>query len=213
MPSEFVCMLETSCLKISLLVMHNGSAKGKAALLTVGSLVVGVAVGSVVENWLQEDSSIFWHTLLTVVGIIGVSQCRNATYPAVAERLRGDWISDLAIPVVTGFLGKGQKSWAVTTLGKGESDLTATTIGKALGLREIQVWKYGDGFLTCNPNIYQRAEPVPYFTFDEAAELAYFGAQVLHPQSMRPAREADIPVRVKNFCNPNALRILITRAI
>ncbi|XP_058096202.1 aspartokinase 2, chloroplastic-like [Magnolia sinica] len=135
----------------------------------------------------------------------------EATYPAVAERLHGDWISDPAIPVVTGFLGKGQKSFAITTLGKGGSDLTATTIGKALGLREIQVWKYGDGFLTCDPNIYPHAEPVPFLTFEEAAELAYFSAQVLHPQSMRPAREANIPVRVKNFCNPKAPGTLITR--
>ncbi|XP_058092951.1 aspartokinase 2, chloroplastic-like isoform X2 [Magnolia sinica] len=136
----------------------------------------------------------------------------EATYPAVAKRLHGDWISDPAIPVVTGFLGKGWKTCAVTTLGRGGSDLTATTIGKALGLREIQVWKDVDGVLTCDPNIYPRALPVPYLTFDEAAELAYFGAQVLHPQSMRPAREGDIPVRVKNSYNPKAPGTLITRA-
>ncbi|XP_058092942.1 aspartokinase 1, chloroplastic-like isoform X2 [Magnolia sinica] len=135
----------------------------------------------------------------------------EATYPAVADRLHGDWISNPVIPVVTGFLGKGWKTGAVTTLGRGGSDLTATTIGKALGVREIQVWKCGDGFLTCNPNTYLRAEPVLYLTFDEAEELAYFGAQVLHPQSMQPAREADIPVRVKNFCNPKAPGTLITR--
>ncbi|PIN24221.1 Aspartate kinase [Handroanthus impetiginosus] len=136
----------------------------------------------------------------------------EATYPAVAKRLCGDWISDPAIPIVTGFLGKGWKSCAVTTLGRGGSDLTATTIGKALGLTEIQVWKDVDGVLTCDPNINPRAEPVPYLTFDEAAELAYFGAQVLHPQSMRPAREGDIPVRVKNSYNPKAPGTLITRA-
>ncbi|KAK6937147.1 Aspartate/glutamate/uridylate kinase [Dillenia turbinata] len=136
----------------------------------------------------------------------------EATYPALAKRLHGDWSTDPAIPIVTGFLGKGWRSCAVTTLGRGGSDLTATTIGKALGLREIQVWKDVDGILTCDPNIYPRAEPVPYVTFDEAAELAYFGAQVLHPQSMRPAREGDIPVRVKNSYNPKAPGTLITRS-
>ncbi|KAM0006344.1 putative aspartate kinase [Helianthus debilis subsp. tardiflorus] len=136
----------------------------------------------------------------------------EATYPAVAKTLNGDWIKDPAIPIVTGFLGKGWRTCAVTTLGRGGSDLTATTIGKALGLREIQVWKDVDGVLTCDPNIYSRAEPVPYLTFDEAAELAYFGAQVLHPQSMRPAREGDIPVRVKNSYNPNAPGTLITKS-
>ncbi|KAK1271942.1 hypothetical protein QJS04_geneDACA020918 [Acorus gramineus] len=136
----------------------------------------------------------------------------EATYPAVVKRLHGDWITDPAIPVVTGFLGKGWKTCAVTTLGRGGSDLTATTIGKALGLREIQVWKDVDGVLTCDPHIYPKAEPVPHLTFDEAAELAYFGAQVLHPQSMRPAREGDIPVRVKNSYNIEAPGTIITNA-
>ncbi|XP_024023719.1 aspartokinase 2, chloroplastic isoform X1 [Morus notabilis] len=135
----------------------------------------------------------------------------EATYPAVAKRLHGDWFTDPAIPVVTGFLGKGWKSCAITTLGRGGSDLTATTIGKALGSREIQVWKDVDGVLTCDPSIYPRAKPVPNLSFDEAAELAYFGAQVLHPLSMRPAREGDIPVRVKNSYNPKAPGTLITR--
>ncbi|KAL0728201.1 hypothetical protein Bca4012_024294 [Brassica carinata] len=135
----------------------------------------------------------------------------EATYPAVAKRLYDDWMHDPAVPVVTGFLGKGWKTCAVTTLGRGGSDLTATTIGKALGLQEIQVWKDVDGVLTCDPTIYKRATPVPYLTFDEAAELAYFGAQVLHPQSMRPAREGGIPVRVKNSYNPKAPGTIITK--
>ncbi|KAL9679941.1 hypothetical protein QQ045_017812 [Rhodiola kirilowii] len=150
------------------------------------------------------------------IGIITTDDFTNAdileaTYPAVAKRLLGDWVQDPAIPVVTGFLGKGWKSTAITTLGRGGSDLTATTIGKALGLPEIQVWKDVDGVLTCDPSIYSGAKPVPYLTFDEAAELAYFGAQVLHPQSMRPAREGDIPVRVKNSYNPTATGTLITK--
>ncbi|XP_042468402.1 aspartokinase 2, chloroplastic-like isoform X1 [Zingiber officinale] len=136
----------------------------------------------------------------------------EATYPAVAKRLHGDWAIDPSIPIVTGFLGKGWKSGAVTTLGRGGSDLTATTIGKALGLREIQVWKDVDGVLTCDPNICPNAKPVPHLTFEEAAELAYFGAQVLHPQSMRPAREGDIPVRVKNSYNSQAPGTVITKA-
>ncbi|KAF3565640.1 hypothetical protein DY000_02019097 [Brassica cretica] len=135
----------------------------------------------------------------------------EATYPAVAKRLYDDWMHDPAVPIITGFLGKGWKTGAVTTLGRGGSDLTATTIGKALGLQEIQVWKDVDGVLTCDPTIYKRATPVPFLTFDEAAELAYFGAQVLHPQSMRPAREGEIPVRVKNSYNPKAPGTIITK--
>ncbi|KAI4986644.1 hypothetical protein ZWY2020_019274 [Hordeum vulgare] len=154
----------------------------------------------------------------------------EATYPAVAKRLHGDWIDDPAIPIVTGFLGKGWKSCAVTTLGRGGSDLTATTIGKALGLREIQVWKDVDGVLTCDPNIYANAVPVPYLTFDEAAELAYFGAQgvgcagrdlisidnfsllyVSVELLVILTREGGIPVRVKNSYNRHAPGTVITK--
>lgn len=135
----------------------------------------------------------------------------DATYPAVAKILCKAWAKDHAIPVVTGFLGKGCKSGEITTLGRGGSDLTATTLGRALGLREIQVWKDVDGVLTCDPSIYPHAKPVPHLTFEEATELAYFGAQVLHPQSMRPAREGDIPVRVKNSYNPRAPGTIITK--
>ncbi|TVU44140.1 hypothetical protein EJB05_03573, partial [Eragrostis curvula] len=148
------------------------------------------------------------------IGFITTDDFTNAdilevTYPNVAKRLHGDWMDDPAIPIVTGFLGMGTKSGAVTTLGRGGSDLTAVTIGKALGLREIQVWRDVDGVLTCDPNIYANVPPAPYLTFDEAAELAYFGAQVLHPQSMQPVREGGIPARVQN---PYHAGTVITKA-
>lgn len=151
------------------------------------------------------------------IGFITTDEFTNAeileaTYPAVAKRLYSEWLKDCAVPIVTGFLGKGHKTGAITTLGRGGSDLTATAIGKALGLREIQVWKDVDGVLTCDPNIHPLASPVPCLTYDEAAELAYFGAQVLHPQSMRPAREGNIPVRVKNSYNPQAPGTLIQKS-
>lgn len=77
------------------------------------------------------------------IGFITTDDSNNAdileeTYPIIAKRLREDWSSNRAIPIITGFLGKSCKSSAVTTLGRGGSDLTATTIGKALGLKEIQ---------------------------------------------------------------------------
>ncbi|TVU44112.1 hypothetical protein EJB05_03545, partial [Eragrostis curvula] len=117
------------------------------------------------------------------IGFITTDDFTNAdilevTYPNVAKRLHGDWMDYPAIPIVTGFLGKGTKSGAVTTLGRGGSDLTAVTIGKALGLREMQVWKDVDGMFTYVPNIYANLTPAPYLTSDESAELAYFRAQV-----------------------------------
>ncbi|GAQ86748.1 aspartate kinase [Klebsormidium nitens] len=134
----------------------------------------------------------------------------DATYPAVRKKLEDDFRERPAMPIVTGFLARGEKTGATTTLGRGGSDLTATVIGKALRLREVQVWKDVDGVLTTDPRLVERAIPVPFLTYEEATELAYFGAQVLHPQSMRPTRDADIPVRVKNSYNPTAPGTLIT---
>lgn len=107
------------------------------------------------------------------------------------------------VPVVTGFLAQGVKSGSITTLGRGGSDLTATVIGLALGLTEVQVWKDVDGILTSDPRIVPEAQPLPVLTYEEANELAFFGAQVLHPRAMKPAAMSpnSMSVRVKNSCN------------
>ncbi len=112
------------------------------------------------------------------------------------------------LPIVTGFIAK-DPTGSVTTLGRGGSDLTATLLGAALGAEEVQVWKDVDGILTADPRVVKDARPVEVVTYDEAAELAYFGAQVLHPRSMQPCLRTGTPVRVKNSYNPPALGTLI----
>ena len=118
------------------------------------------------------------------------------------------------VAIVTGFLARGVSSGAVTTLGRGGSDLTATVLGRALGVAEVQVWKDVDGVLSADPRLAPAAVPVPFLTYEEATELAYFGAQVLHPQAMHPAITAaqDLNVRVKNSYNIAAPGTLITRS-
>lgn len=105
------------------------------------------------------------------------------------------------IPIVTGFLGRGLQTGAITTLGRGGSDLTCTLLGAALGLPEVQVWKDVDGVLTADPRVVPNATPVSRLTFEEATELAVFGATVLHPLAMQPAHECNVGVRVKNSYN------------
>lgn len=104
------------------------------------------------------------------------------------------------IPIVTGFIAK-DKNGIITTLGRGGSDLSATMIGAAMGADEIQTWKDVDGILTTDPRVVKEARPVPEVTYEEAQELAMFGAQVLHPRSMIPCRKTGTPVRVKNSYN------------
>jgi aspartate kinase len=107
------------------------------------------------------------------------------------------------LPVVTGFIAK-DSSGSITTLGRGGSDLSATMIAAACGAEEAQVWKDVDGILTADPRIVKQAKPVGAVTYEEAAELAYFGAQVLHPRAMQPCMKTGTPVLVKNSYNPGA---------
>lgn len=104
------------------------------------------------------------------------------------------------VPVLGGFIGS-TLTGETTTLGRGGSDYTAALIGAALGAKEIQIWTDVPGVLTADPRIVPKARTVPRLSFEEAAELAYFGAKVLHPKTLYPAIERDIPVRI---CNSRA---------
>ncbi|KAM0886568.1 hypothetical protein ACQ4PT_029651 [Festuca glaucescens] len=119
----------------------------------------------------------------------------------------GENVSTTIFSAYLNKLGKGTcqewESYAVNTCGRGGSDLTVTTIGRDLGSREIQVWKDVDGMLTCDPNVCANAIPLPYLTFDEAAELGLFCAH-----SVQLAMEGGIRVAVKNLFNPKHQVIL-----
>ncbi|PRW57458.1 Aspartokinase chloroplastic [Chlorella sorokiniana] len=132
------------------------------------------------------------------------------TLPAVKEALTFKPGQERHLPIVTGFLGRGLQTGAITTLGRGGSDLTCTLLGASLGLPEVQVWKDVDGVLTADPRVVSTATPVSRLTFEEATELAVFGATVLHPLAMQPAHECNVGVRVKNSYNRTAPGTLIT---
>src|SRR3954465_4360636 len=108
--------------------------------------------------------------------------------PKVAEGL---------VPVVGGFVGATSQG-VTTTLGRGGSDYSAAIIGAALDSREIQIWTDVDGMLTADPRVVGSPRVVPFLSFGEASELAYFGAKVLHPSTILPAVDKDIPVRILN---------------
>jgi aspartate kinase len=97
--------------------------------------------------------------------------------------------------VVTGYIARTAEQ-EVTTLGRGGSDLSAAIFGAAAGAEEIQIWTDVPGILRADPRVVKQAAVIPQIRFEEAAELAYFGAKVLHPKSIEPARRAGIPVRV-----------------
>jgi aspartate kinase len=113
------------------------------------------------------------------------------------------------IPVIGGYMGATREG-VTTTLGRGGADATAAVIGALLEAEEVQIWTEVDGLMTVDPKLAPDAQAIPRVSPEEAAELAYFGAKVLHPAMIRPAVERGVPVRICNTREPDAAGTLIT---
>ncbi len=117
------------------------------------------------------------------------------------ECLVGPLLGVGRIPVLGGFAGS-TRDGVPTTLGRGGSDFSAAIVGAGLHAAKIEIWTDVDGVMTTDPDLCTEAQLVARMSFDEAAELAYFGAKVLHPSTLSPARRQNIPVSVLNSRNP-----------
>ncbi len=127
------------------------------------------------------------------------------------ELIRGELmplLEEQRVPVLGGFIGSAE-SGATTTLGRGGSDYSGALVGASLAANEIQIWTDVTGFLTADPRVVPDARPLAWLSYSEAAELAFFGAKVLHPKTIQPAVENGIPVRVCNSRRPELTGTLI----
>ena len=120
-------------------------------------------------------------------------------------------LAERSVPVVTGFIG-ATVDGKLTTLGRGGSDYSATILGAALDANEIIIWTDVDGVLTADPRLVPDARTLQEISYNEAAELAYFGAKVLHPKTLRPVSEAGIPVWIRNSFFPERNGTKITES-
>jgi len=111
-------------------------------------------------------------------------------------------INEGIVPVVTGYIGATEDG-VPTTLGRGGGDYSAAILGACLDACEVWIWTDVDGILTADPNIVPHARTLETLSYAEAAELAYFGADVLHPKTIRPVEEHGIPLRIRNSFNPS----------
>jgi aspartokinase/homoserine dehydrogenase 1 len=114
------------------------------------------------------------------------------------------------IPVITGFSGATEDG-VTTTLGRGGSDFSAAILGACLGADEVWTWTDVDGVMTSDPRMVTDARAIPVLSYNEVGELAYFGAKVLHPRTIRPVIEKGIPLWVKNTFNPSFAGTRIVR--
>jgi aspartate kinase len=112
------------------------------------------------------------------------------------------------VAVAQGFIG-ATPDGVTTTIGRGGSDFSAAVVGAALGAERIEIWTDVDGLMTADPRIVADARRIRVISFAEAAELSYFGAKVLHPSTVLPAVERDIPVHIFNTHNPGCEGTLI----
>lgn len=114
------------------------------------------------------------------------------------------------IPVVAGYIAADQDG-VVTTLGRGGSDYTATVLGVALAADEVWIWTDVDGIMTTDPKIIPSAKKLSLLSYQEAAEMAIFGAKAMHPRALEPVIKASIPVRIRSVFHPDDNGTLITK--
>jgi bifunctional aspartokinase / homoserine dehydrogenase 1 len=131
----------------------------------------------------------------------GGAEPRMDLTQARCEAVLRPLLNDSCVPVVTGFIG-ATPDGVLTTLGRGGSDYSATILGAALGVDEVIIWTDVDGVLTADPRLVPDARVIPEISYREAAELAYFGAKVLHPKTLRAVMPAGIPVWIRNSFAP-----------
>ncbi len=165
--------------------------------------------GSLVDQGIRAEYFTGWEAGIVTNDEFGSAKpLLGITYQEVRRRL-GPLLDAGIVPAVTGFIA-ATPDGVITTLGRGGSDYTATIIGAALKVDEIILWKDVDGIMTADPKLVPEARPIPRMSYDEALELTYFGAKVIHPGALEPASKDSIPIRVKNFYNPSVEGTLIT---
>ncbi len=136
-------------------------------------------------------------------GLITDSRFGDANFLESSYKKMNDFVSKLdVLPVITGFGGKDENG-EYTTFNRGGSDYVASLYGAALESEEIQIWTDVNGVMTSDPRVVKEAKSIPTISFAEASELAFFGAKVLHPKTIIPAMDKNIPVKVLNTYEPD----------
>ncbi len=149
--------------------------------------------------------------LLPALDFMKIDEDKAADLPFIRDNIKPvlEKVGDADYYITQGFICKDADG-DINNLQRGGSDYTASLIGAAIEADEIQIWTDIDGFHNNDPRFVEGTKKIEQLSFNEAAELAYFGAKILHPQTVLPARVGNIPVRLKNTMNPSDSGTLIT---
>ncbi len=196
----------------ALSVIEEVSPRSLDTIVAFGELASSRIVAAALEDAGTPSRFVDAREVLITDAQHGAAQPDRAQTDERLRRLVGPLAAGGRVPVLGGFVGS-TGTGVTTTLGRGGSDYSAALFGAGLGAEEIQIWTDVDGMLTADPRVVEAPRVVPRLSFDEASELAYFGAKVLHPSTILPAVGLDIPVRILNSQRPEAQGTLITRGV
>ncbi len=201
--------LERLCGSIS--VLGELTVRGADAVASFGEQLSSFILAAV----LRDRGIPAQRVSATEVIVTDASFGRATPLPAPTERKLKERIVPLLerdiIPILTGYIAATEQG-VTTTLGRGGSDYTAALVGAGLGADEVWIWSDVNGILTADPSIVPEARTISDLSYQEAAELAYFGAEVLHPKTIRPLIEKQIPLRLLNTFNHEHPGTLIVAA-
>jgi aspartate kinase len=203
---ELLAALEESCDRLVQICSGMGQLRTSSPQIADMALALGEEMSAVIVTaFLQQQGVAAAYVdsarVLKTDGKFGEA---NPEMDATAHHAREvllPLVKQGAVPIVTGYRG-ATASGQLTTLGRGGSDYSATILGAAVAADEIWIWTDVDGVLTADPRVCRDASTLSEITFAEAVELSHYGAKVIHERAVRPARDAGIPVWIKNSFRP-----------
>ncbi len=194
----------------SIFVLGELTPRGRDAVASLGERLIVPIAAQVFREGGVNARAIEATQLIVTDDVFGAA---NPLMEATHARTRTQIVPMLeakAVPVTTGFIGATREG-VVTTLGRGGSDFTATILGSAVDADQVWIWTDVNGVMTTDPRIVPDAHTLAEISYMEAAELAFFGAKVIHPKTILPAAEKNIPIRILNSFNPSHPGTLIVR--
>lgn len=184
----------------SIAVLGELTARGRDHVAAFGERLSVQILSAVLRDRGQQAKAVMATDLIVTDDHFGGASPLAVPTREKLQRELVPLLEDGVIPVVTGFIA-ATEAGVTTTLGRGGSDYTAAIVGAGIGADEVWIWSDVDGILTADPNLVPGARPLRELSYAEASELAYYGADVLHPKTIRPVIDNTIPLRILNSFN------------
>ena len=185
-----------------MLLLGERTPRAVDAVAGMGELLSHEIVALALEEIGERATAVDPRRVVMTDGRHGMAEPDRSAIAERAQQHLAPLVESGRIPVTGGYVAATQDG-VTTTLGRGGSDYSASLIGAALDVEEVQIWTDVPGMMTADPRVVPKARTLPRVSFAEAAELAYFGARVLHPATIRPAVERNIPVHVLDTFHPD----------